>query len=152
MRLGQRLAGVPTTDADVEGVMDVSAAANQIDTYIAYYPDVHGDYLDSSGNVVATAGGAAEVGGNVIHRNQGVMLSGTRGFPTVLRHAMRVEYIRHVQADATAVTGRLQVASSCLSYFPIDVVDCENKSEIWNHIGTELGAVAATNWRGPRSR
>src|SRR4051794_33119385 len=49
VRLAQRLAGVVTTDADVQTVMDASANANHIDTYNAVYTDVAGKFLDASG-------------------------------------------------------------------------------------------------------
>src|SRR5665811_356092 len=45
VRLGQRLAGVATTDGQILGVMNVAATANRIDSFTARYTNVKGQYI-----------------------------------------------------------------------------------------------------------
>ncbi len=139
VRLGQRLAGVATTDPDVLAVMNVSAAANHIDSFDGRYTDVSGKYLDSSGAVVADPATAATVGGGTIPPNtQGVTLGGTRKFPTFIGRAIGFNSF-DASAAATAVTGRLVGGRFLPIVLPVSIVDCDTNGS--------LGTVPENEWK-----
>jgi len=130
VRLGQRLAGVATTDAEVLGVMNASAGSNRIDSFIGRYTDVSGKYLNGSGMVVTDPALAAQVGaGSIPPNTQGVTLGGTRNFPTFLGRAIGFNSF-DASADATAVTGRLVGGRFLPIVLPVSIVDCDTNGSL----------------------
>jgi hypothetical protein len=140
VRLGQRLAGVTTTDADILAVMNTAANANLISSYTGYYTDVHGKYVNSAGTVVANSSSAAVVGGGVMPPQsiaQGIAMSGTRSFPAFLGRAIGFNSFA-ASADATAVTGRLAGGQFLPVVLPVSIVDCDTNGN--------LGSVPENEW------
>ena len=135
--LAQGLAGATKTDADVIAAVGAVATANSISTFIARYTNVSGQYLDTSGSVVAI-GSAAVVGGGTIPPNaQGVAVGGTRTFGTFLGRAIGFNSF-DASAEATAVTGRLAGGPFLPVVLPISIVDCDTNGS--------LGSVPIDNW------
>ena len=145
VRLGQRLAGVATTGGQILGVMNVAATANRIDSFTARYTNVKGQYINTSGAVIADqtnpanpADPAAVVGGLIIPPNaQGVAVAGTRNFPTYLGRAIGFNSF-DASADATAITGRLVGGQFLPIVLPVSIVDCETNGN--------LGTVPEDEW------
>jgi len=136
--LAQRLAGASKTDAQVLAAVTGVATSNRIDTFTAYYTNVSGQYLNSSGVVVGSAGSAAVVGAGTIPTTaQGVAMSGSRSFPTFLGRAIGFNSFA-ASADATVVTGRLAGGQFLPVVFPVSIVDCDTNGS--------LGSVPADNW------
>lgn len=132
IRLGQRLAGVTTTDADILAVMNTAANANLISSYTGRYTDVHGKYVNAAGTVVANAADAAVVGGGVLPPQsiaQGISMTGTRSFPTFLGRAIGFNAFA-ATADATAVTGRLVGGQFLPVVLPVSIVDCDTNGSL----------------------
>jgi Flp pilus assembly protein TadG len=139
VRLGQKLAGVATVDGDVLAVMNTSATANRIDSFIGRYTDVTGKYLDTSGTVVTDPAAAARVGAGTIPPNtQGVSVGGTRNFPTFLGRAVGFNSF-DASADATAITGRLAGGLLLPIVLPVSIVDCDTNGS--------LGSVPEDEWQ-----
>lgn len=136
--LGQRLAGVPTTDAMVLDAMTATANANNVDTFTARYTDVTGRWLDTTGAVTSNPGAVALVGGGSIPFSaQGVEIQGTRSFPTVLGRAIGIDAFA-ATAKATAVTGRLVGGNFVPIVIPVSIVDCDTNGS--------LGSVPEDMW------
>ena len=126
VRLGQRLAGVATTDAEVASAMTTVSTANSLDSFAAEYTDVQGRSLN-----VAVGDGAIPSGA------QGVAVRGTRTFPTFLGRAIGFDSF-DAGADATAITGRLAGGQFLPVVLPVSIVDCTTNGS--------LGTVPENQW------
>ena len=126
VRLGQRLAGVATTDGEVLGAMTTVSTANSMDSFVADYTDVQGRSLNvqvGSGSIPAGA--------------QGVAVRGDRTFPTFIGRAIGFNSFV-AGADATAITGRLAGGQFLPVVLPVSIVDCTTNGS--------LGTVPENQW------
>lgn len=124
------LDGTGKTDADVLNAVTQTATANGIDHFTAYYTDIYGKPLDSSGLVVSDPTLAAKVGGGVLPPvAQGVHLDGDHTFPAYFGQAIGFNQFT-AGAKATAVTGRLTGGVFMPVVFPINVVDCNQNGSL----------------------
>lgn len=136
--LGGKLGGITTTDAMVDAAVTRVATANRLTSTLAHYTNVSGQYIDSSGGVVGSAGSAAVVGGGTIPSGaQGVAVRGTRSFGTVLGRVIGINSF-DASADATAVTGRLVGGVFLPVVIPVSIVDCDTNGS--------LGSVPESMW------
>src|SRR4029450_10767453 len=62
MVIGQRLGGGNQTDTDVFNAINTMAGANNPDTYLGYYTDVHGNLLTPLGLTTTSFANAEQVG------------------------------------------------------------------------------------------
>lgn len=118
VRLGQRLAGVATTDAQVFNAMTTVSTANSIDSFVADYTDVKGHSLN-----VLVGSGAIPSGA------QGVAVSGDRTFPTTIGRAIGFDSFV-AGAAATAITGRLTGGQFLPVVLPVSIVDCTTNGSL----------------------
>jgi Flp pilus assembly protein TadG len=128
--LAQRLGGATKTDTDVSNAVTFSAGLNQV-TPTAYYTNISGQPLDSSGNVVA-ASSAAAVGNatNAIPPNaQGVHVAGTRSFGTTFARVMGFNAFT-AGAEATGVAGKLIGGAFLPVIFPVNITDCSGNGNL----------------------
>lgn len=136
--LGQKLGGAVTTDAMVSSAVSRVATANQLTATVGRYTNVSGQYLNSAGAVVGSAASAAVVGdGTIPSGAQGVAVSGTRSFGTVLGRVIGLNSF-DATADATAVTGRLVGGAFLPVVIPVSIVDCDTNGS--------LGSVPESMW------
>ena len=127
--LAQRLGGATKTDADVANAIIFSAGVNAI-TQAAYYTNVSGQPIDTSGNV-ATPSNAAVVGasGAIPPNAQGVHVGGTRTFGTTFARVIGISSMS-AGAEATAVTGRLIGGAFLPVIFPVNITDCAGNGNL----------------------
>jgi Flp pilus assembly protein TadG len=126
--LAQRLGGVTKTDADVAGAITASSGLNTI-TESAYYTNVTGQPIDSSGNATKPPL-AAQVGSGTIPANaQGVHVGGNRTFGTTFAKVIGLTSFT-ASGEATAVTGRLEGGQFLPVIFPVNITDCSGNGSL----------------------
>jgi Flp pilus assembly protein TadG len=126
--LAQRLGGATKTDADVAAAVTFSAGVNQI-APVAYYTDVFGQPIDTTGVVVAPASAALVGNGTIPPNAQGVHVVGTRTFDTTFARVVGLNQFT-AGAEATAVTGKLIGGAFLPVIFPVNITDCEQNGDL----------------------
>lgn len=126
--LAERLGGATRTDAQVLAAMDAMAAANRLDTYVAYYTNVKGVLLTPAGTVTTDTSTAAQIGPadsdtTIPPAAQGVRVGGSQTFGTTFARAIGINQFT-ASADATAVTGALTGGQFLPVVFPVSMADC----------------------------
>jgi hypothetical protein len=129
MILGQRLGGGNQTDVDVFNAIDTMADANNLDTYIGYYTDVHGNLLTPLGLTTTVFGNAEQVGSGdgdttIPPGAQGVRVGGSQLFGTTFARVLGINQFT-ASADATAVAGGLTGGYVMPVVFPVSMTDCD---------------------------
>ena len=129
MVLGQRLGGGNQTDTDVFTAIDQMADANNLDTYVGYYTDVHGNLLTPLGLTTTVFGNAEQVGSGdgdttIPPGAQGVRVGGSQAFGTTFARVLGINQFT-ASADATAVTGGLTGGYVMPVVFPVSMADCD---------------------------
>lgn len=137
--LMQNLAGVSPakTDADVETAVDQTATENGTEIDVAYYTNIDGALLDSSGALAASEASAAEVGdGTIPPGAAGVLARNEQEFDLFLSRVIGFSELTS-REDATAVTGYLEgicsAAAGCNLLpvtFPVTVFDCDGTNNV----------------------
>jgi hypothetical protein len=128
--IGQRLGGGNQTDADVIAATDAMAAANNLDTYTAYYTNLTGQMLDPFGVVTTDPAAAARVGladggdSTIPIGTQGVQVGGTLSFGTTFARALGITQF-NASAVATAVAGALTGGVFMPVVFPVSMASCD---------------------------
>jgi hypothetical protein len=132
--LAERLGGAVRADADVFAKMDAVSDANRLDGFDAFYTNVDGGLLNTSGTVVGSPGAAARVGDGLIPPTaQGVRIAGTREFPTTFARVLGFEEFT-AGADATAVTGALTGGLFLPVVFPVSMQDCDGTGTLVSNL------------------
>jgi Flp pilus assembly protein TadG len=131
--IAERLGGAGKFDSDVKAAMDAMAAANGLDTYRAYYTNVFGQPLNTTGVVVGSVGGAEQVGAadgsTVIPPNtQGVRMAGDQVFGTTFARVLGIDQFT-ASAGATAVAGALSGGRFFPVVFPVSMAGCAGTGE-----------------------
>jgi hypothetical protein len=132
--LAERLGGAVAGDSDVLSAMDAMAAANQLDTYDAYYTDVPGHLLTSAGLIAADKSTAARVGPadgdtSIPPGAQGVQVGGSLSFGTTFAKVLGIDQFT-ASADATSVAGTLSGGQFLPVVFPVNIVDCDKSGDV----------------------
>ncbi len=128
--LAQRLGGAAKTDSDVNTAVTAVANANLLTTHTAFYTNALGQYLDASGNVVATQAQAVAVGSGAIPNNaRGVAAGGSRPFDTFFGRIFGFTQFT-ASAEATSITGPLEGGPFLPVVFPINIVDCQQNGDL----------------------
>lgn len=136
--LGGKLGGVTTTDAMVASAVNRVSTANGLTADTAYYTNVSGQLINGAGTVVGSPGSAALVGGGSIPSGaQGVAVTGTKQFDTVLGRVVGLNSF-DASATSTAVTGRLVGGYFLPVVIPVSIVDCDTNGS--------LGSVPESMW------
>ena len=123
--IAQKIGGATIVDADVSTAMDTLATANGLDGQTAYYTNVTGELLDSTGAVTGSTDTAAQVGDGTIPANtQGVRAGGSQAFGTTFARVLGMNQFT-AGADATAVSGALTGGVFMPVVFPVTMKDCD---------------------------
>jgi Flp pilus assembly protein TadG len=124
--LAQRLGGTSKTDADVAAAVNSMISSNGLTAVVAQYTDVSGKTIDSGGTQAAISGNppAAVGSGSIPPNAQGVAVSGTKTFATVLARALGINSFS-ATSDATAITGRAVGGPFLPVIFPVSISDCD---------------------------
>jgi len=135
--LAQRLAGVTPakTDADVVTAVDGVFTDNSVSKEGAYYTDINGCLIDTSGACVGAVASAAEVGAGAIPPNAaGVRAIGTQTFDTFLARVVGFSQFT-TEAPATTIAGYLTQVCSAASgcdvlpvTIPVTVLGCDGSN------------------------
>lgn len=135
--MAQRLASVSPakTDTDVATAVNAAFSDNQVGKLGAYYTDVTGRLLDSSGGLAGSTATAAQVGAGTIPANAaGVQAIGTQTFNTFLARVIGISQFT-ASAPATAVAGYLNQVCSAQSgcdvlpvTVPVTVLGCDGSN------------------------
>lgn len=135
----QNLAGVSPakTDADVAAAVTQTAADNGTTIDVAYYTDINGSMVTSSGAVTADESLAATVGGGAIPPGaSGVLARATQDFDTFLARVVGFSQFTSTE-DATAVSGYLEGVCSAAAgcnvlpvTFPVTIYDCDGTNSV----------------------
>ncbi len=132
--LAQKLGGATKTDADVLAATDAMAAANDLDTYAAFYTDVTGHLLTPAGTVTPDTSAAARVGPadgdtSIPPGVQGVQVGGSRTFGTTFARVIGINQFT-ASADATAVAGALTGGHILPLVFPVSLTECDGSGSL----------------------
>jgi putative Flp pilus-assembly TadE/G-like protein len=128
--IAQRLGGSTRSDANVLAATAGLAASNHISSYAAYYTDVHGALLQTSGGTAPNPASAAQVGGGTIPPNtQGVAVTAQQTFPTTFGRVIGFNTFG-ASADATSVAGALTGGIFLPVVFPVNIVDCSTPGDL----------------------
>jgi hypothetical protein len=128
--IAQRLGGATRSDGDVLGATAGLASSNRIGSYVAYYTDVRGALLQTSGGIAPNASSAAKVGGGTIPPNtQGVAVTANQTFSTTFGRVIGFNTFG-ATADATAVAGALTGGAFLPVVFPVNIVDCSTPGDL----------------------
>jgi hypothetical protein len=128
--IAQKIGGAVIVDADVASAMSDLATSNGLDRETAYYTNVKGDLLDSTGVVTGSTATASRVGDGTIPPNtQGVRASGTQAFPTTFARVLGMSQFT-AGADATAVSGALTGGVFMPVIFPVTMKDCDGTGSL----------------------
>lgn len=132
--LAQNVAGVSPakTDADVLTSVNAAATANTIGTPEAYYTNISGQMVTSTGALASSEANAAQVGdGGIPPAAAGVRAVGEQTFDTFLARIIGFTSLT-TTADATAVagylTGTCDADAGCVVLpitFPVNVLGCD---------------------------
>ena len=134
--LAQRLAGVvpAKTDADVLAAVDGTFSANQVAKLGAYYTNISGQLLNSTGGAAASTADAAQVGTGIPANAAGVQALATQTFDTFLARVIGINQFT-ATAPATAVAGYLSQVCSAASgcdvipvTIPTTVLGCDGSN------------------------
>lgn len=132
--LMQRLATVPKTDLDVHNAVLAAGDANRIDPPDAWYTNISGSLLNSSGTIVANRSQAAMVGAGVIPPGaSGVQAVGSQTFNTFLAGIIGFPHFT-ATAPATAVAGYSGTCDSAAGCnlipvtVPVTIVTCDGQN------------------------
>lgn len=137
VKLAENLAGkIPKNlDDDVAAAMDDTAVANVVGLPNAYYTDIAGNLLQSSGAPATGTGDAAQVGGGSIPPYAaGVRAVTDQTFGTFLARVIGFDQFT-TSADATAVAGYLascEAAAGCIILpvtVPVTVLTCDGTNQ-----------------------
>lgn len=126
--LAQRLGGVTKTDPDVASAVLASSNSNTI-TSTAYYTNVAGKPIDSSGNEVVATLAAAVGNGNIPPNAQGVHVAGLRTFGTTFGRAIGFNSFT-AGAEALAITGKVNGGMFLPVVFPVNITDCSGNGSL----------------------
>ncbi len=140
--LAQRLGGSTKTDTDVLAATDALAAANALDSYVAYYTNVRGQLLSAGGLIVTNPASASRVGpadgdNSIPPGAQGVQVGGSQSFGTTFARAIGINQFT-ASADASAVAGALTGGEFMPVVFPVSLANCD---------GTGATVVSDEPWR-----
>ena len=128
--LSLKLAGATKTDLDVANAVNTLGNANGLDVIVAYYTDVKGKFMDSTGAHPVAKAAAAVVGNGILPSGaQGVSVDGSRTFGTFIARAIGFQSFTS-SATAIAVTGGLVGGVFLPVVFPINIVDCETNGDL----------------------
>ncbi len=127
--LAQKLGGATKADADVLAATAAMAAANDLDTYAAFYTNVIGQLLTPAGIVTPDISFAARVGPadadtSIPPGTQGVQVGGSRTFGTTFARVIGINQFT-ASADATAVAGALTGGQILPMVFPVSLAECD---------------------------
>ena len=128
--LAQRLGGTVKDDGDVADAMQLIADANGLSDHTAYYVDVTGTYVTSTGVAATSPVEWVEVGSLAEDmppppRAQGVRAGGVRDVGTTFGNVIGISTIE-VTAEATAVMGRLTGGTFMPLVLPVSPSECGN--------------------------
>jgi hypothetical protein len=128
--IAQRFSDASVGDGQVDAAVTASADANGLVNHVGYYTNVHGQYLDAGGAIVADKANAAQVGGGSIPPGtQGVAVDGDRTFDSFFGRVVGFTGFT-ASADATAVSGSFIGGKFLPVVFPINIVDCEGNGSL----------------------
>jgi len=128
--LAQHFANTALTDTDVNNAVRASAMANNLVAWTAYYTNVTGQYMDSTGAAPVAKGTAALVGGGTLPPGaQGVAVDGSRTFGAFVARVVGFTSFTS-SATATAVAGALTGGAFLPVVFPINIVDCDGNGSL----------------------
>jgi Flp pilus assembly protein TadG len=128
--LAQHFGNTALTDADVDNAVTASATANNLVAWTAYYTNVTGQYMDSTGAAPVAKGAAAVVGDNTLPPGaQGVAVDGSRTFGAFVARVIGFTNFTS-SATATAVAGALSGGKFLPVVFPINIVDCDGNGSL----------------------
>ena len=122
----------PKTDADVSAAVAQSAASNKILVYTAYYTNLAGQLVDSSGAVAGSTASAATVGAGTLPAGAwGVQMDADRAFDTFF---IRVVGINSFTASTTAtvVSGYVEDAGAgnvLPITIPLNITSCDTSGK-----------------------
>jgi len=132
--LAERLGGASRTDGDVHTAITALANDNQLDSFTAYYTNVTGQLLDSSGGVVTAFADAAAVGaGTIPPTAQGVRVGGSRAFGTTFARVIGIDEFT-ASADAISVTGALTGGIFLPVVFPVSMRNCDGTGTLISNL------------------
>lgn len=136
--LAQNVAGVSPakTDTDVMNSVTGAGGANNIATLDAYYTNITGQMLTTTGALAADEASAAQVGNGVIPAGAaGVRARAEDQFETFLARVIGITTLT-TTADATAVagflTGTCEADAGCVVLpitFPVNVLGCDGSND-----------------------
>lgn len=122
----------PKTDSDVNTAVKSAAQANNVTSYDAYYTDLDGRLIDSSGNVVGSTGAAAKVGGEFLPSAAwGVQVDTSKTFDTTFSRVVGINTMT-ASTTAVAVAGYVESAGAgnvIPVTIPLNIIYCQNNGK-----------------------